>query len=50
MISVEDLSKLYAEKLVRTNSHDDAFKKAVWVAYKQGIEDGKQQAKEKEHG
>lgn len=39
MINVTDLSKLYAEKLLATGDHQEAFLKAVWVAYKQGIKD-----------
>ena len=37
---VPDLLKVFSEKLDRTGSFDQAFTKAVWMAYKQGIEDG----------
>ena len=42
MVDVAYLSKLYAEKLLSTGSHQDAFLKAVWVAYKEGIKDGQE--------
>ena len=38
-ILVPDLLKIFSEKLDRTGSFDDAFTKAMWMAYKQGIED-----------
>lgn len=39
MIFLEEITKIYADKLIKTLSHQDAFRKAVWVAYKRGIED-----------
>ena len=39
MISVNDLRKAYAEKLMATDSHDAAFTKAVWMAYQAGWND-----------
>lgn len=39
MISIEQLSQVYAEKLIQTGDHQAAFRKAVWVAYKQGVAD-----------
>jgi hypothetical protein len=39
MISVDILLKVFAEKLIATDSFDAAFKKAVWVAYKEGCKD-----------
>ncbi len=41
MISVDKLKTLFAEKLLATSSLDAAIKKACWVAYKKGLEDGK---------
>lgn len=38
---VEDLRKTFAEKLLKENSLDAAFVKAVWVAFKHGVEVGK---------
>lgn len=39
MFFLEEITKIYADKLLKTLSHQDAFRKAVWVAYKRGIED-----------
>jgi len=39
VISIEQLSQVYAEKLIQTGDHQAAFRKAVWVAYKQGVAD-----------
>lgn len=39
MISVDVLRQVYADKLRATGSHDQAFTKAVWMAYKHGIAD-----------
>lgn len=41
MIDISYLKTLFQEKLEDTGSLDAAFTKAVWVAYKQGIEDQK---------
>ena len=41
MIDVDFLRKVFAEKLEKELDLDAAFVKAVWVAYKQGVEDGK---------
>jgi len=46
MITVQELNKVYIEKLIKTGSHDAAFTKATWIAYKAGIEDGIKQALE----
>lgn len=40
MISVDELKKQFYEKLASSGSLDQAFTKAVWIAYKKGIEDG----------
>lgn len=42
MLDVAELDKLYAEKLLKTGSHDAARMKIVWVAYKQGLADAKE--------
>lgn len=39
MISIEQIARVYAEKLIQTGDHQAAFRKAVWVAYKQGVAD-----------
>jgi hypothetical protein len=39
MINIETLREAFAEKLARTGSMDAAFTKAVWLAYKAGIND-----------
>ena len=41
MIDVAELRRLYADKLMATGSHDAAFTKAVWVAFKAGIAAGR---------
>lgn len=41
MIDVAQLRKVYADKLEATGSFDQAFTKAVWVAFKLGIESTK---------
>ena len=38
-----ELNKLYAKKLLETNSHDKAMLKVAWVTYKLGIEHEKLQ-------
>ena len=40
MLTVEDLNKIYVEKLAATNSHDAAMLKVAWVAYCRGLADG----------
>ena len=40
MLLIATLKKLFAEKLVATESMDAALTKALWVAYKQGYADG----------
>lgn len=40
MLDVADLKVMFADKLKATGSMDQAFTKAVWVAYKAGIRDG----------
>ena len=39
MIDVNHIKTLFAEKLVKSISMDEALLKAVWVSYKQGISD-----------
>jgi hypothetical protein len=39
MISTDHLLRIFSEKLLKTGSFDDAFKKSHWIAYKKGIED-----------
>lgn len=43
MLDIASLRAAFAEKLKRTGSMDAAFTKAVWLAFKAGIEAGKQQ-------
>lgn len=40
MINLTELRKVFSDKLIKTDSFDEAFAKIVWVAYKQGIADG----------
>lgn len=42
MVGIEHLKKVYAEKLLKTGSHDEAFTKACWVAYLRGLDDAKE--------
>jgi hypothetical protein len=39
MIDVQQLKEVFQDKLVKTGDMDDAFIKAVWVAYQQGLAD-----------
>lgn len=41
MINIEELKKVFNEKLAATGSLDAAFTKAVWVAYLKGLEEVK---------
>lgn len=41
MLTLAELNKLYAEKLLKTGSHDQAIKKIAWVAYQRGIKEAK---------
>jgi hypothetical protein len=41
MISVDELKQAFNDKLAQTGSLDSAFTKAVWIAYKQGLNDMK---------
>lgn len=43
MLDVDDLKLVFLEKLERTKSLDEAFTKAVWIAYKEGIKAGKEE-------
>jgi hypothetical protein len=45
MLDVNKIIPIFAEKLQRTGSFDDAMRKVLWIAYKQGIKDAR---KEKE--
>jgi hypothetical protein len=40
MLTMTEINKLYADKLLETGSHDKAMLKVVWVAYQQGIAHG----------
>lgn len=40
MTSTDELMVVFNEKLARTGSFDDAFKKVTWVAYLTGYADG----------
>ena len=37
MLTTEQLNIIYAEKLLKTGSHDAAMMKVCWVAYNAGI-------------
>lgn len=37
MKTLTDFRDVLAEKLLRTNSLDEAFSKAVWMAYNEGL-------------
>ena len=39
MITTDELLVIFAEKLVKTGDFNQAFKKATWVAYKEGGKD-----------
>jgi hypothetical protein len=39
MIDVQQLREVFQDKLAKTGNLDDAFIKAVWVAYQQGLAD-----------
>lgn len=41
MIDTAYLKQIFNEKLAQTGSFDDAFTKAVWVAFQEGIKDAK---------
>lgn len=41
MMLVDELRKIFAEKLLKELDMDAAFTKAVWVAFKRGIEIGR---------
>jgi hypothetical protein len=41
MLTTDKLRMVFKDKLEKTGSLDAAFTKAVWVAYKRGIADGK---------
>jgi len=40
MLDVNELKQIFNDKLSKTGSLDEAFLKAVWTAYKQGLADG----------
>ena len=46
MIGVEQLKELYLKKLEKTGSFDEAFVKAVWVAYIKGYNVGREEAEQ----
>jgi hypothetical protein len=41
MINLTELRKVFADKLIKTDSFDEALTKALWTAYKQGLKDMK---------
>jgi hypothetical protein len=41
MITTDELTEIFHKKLAETGSLDQAFKKAVWVAYQRGLAEGK---------
>lgn len=41
MIDTAYLKQIFTDKLAKTGSFDDAFTKATWVAYNQGLEDSR---------
>lgn len=45
MVDANEIKKVFAEKLLKSGSMDEALLKAIWVAYKQGILDGKETPK-----
>jgi hypothetical protein len=51
MIQTEQLKQIFQDKLAATGSMDAAFTKAVWVAYKAGLDDGRKPItrKQEEH-
>jgi hypothetical protein len=40
MLTMTEINKLYAEKLLETGSHDKAMLKVVWIVYQQGVKHG----------
>lgn len=47
MTDAKELLKVFREKLEQTGSLDAAFLKVVWVAYKQGIQAGREEMQQK---
>lgn len=39
MLDTAELKQAFSEKLAHTGNLDEAFTKAVWLAYKQGMKD-----------
>jgi hypothetical protein len=39
MINISELKAIFSQKLIKSGSMDEAFTKACWVAYKQGLVD-----------
>ena len=39
MIDVKELMEIFQEKLARSGSLDEAFTKAMWIAYQKGSEE-----------
>lgn len=39
MVDVKELKTVFNDKLARTGSFDEAFTKAVWIAFNKGIEE-----------
>lgn len=42
MVDILELKRIFIEKLSKTGSLDEAFTKAVWIAYSRGVESGKE--------
>lgn len=40
MITTSQIYQVFNSKLAKTNSFDEAFNKAIWVAYTEGVLDG----------
>lgn len=40
MINMDELRRIFIEKLEKENDFDAAFVKCMWVAYKAGYKDG----------
>ena len=46
MITTDELLQIFSEKLLKTGSFDDAFKKSHWIAFKEGVKEGSKRADE----
>lgn len=43
MTLVSELREIFNQKLATTNNMDEAFVKAVWIAYLRGYDDGRKE-------